>query len=1223
VASVQIVADSLATSFVQNSTIDDTTYANLAVSTSNKAGQALGTIKYAEHKADFVIVSGINTGAVGTFTFVLTYKGIMATASYSITKAADVAISYIKIAAGSFSKTSFVQNETVTTADIIANLKVETYNQENEKLDTVAYSATNTDFVLDSVFNTGSVGTFKFWVTYKGFPASQAYTVTKAADTVVAKISLVDGTLATTYIQHQDISTAYNAIKINTYNAGGDLLTANIAYLDHKADFVVSGLSVAEVGSGEIVIVYAGATLKVAYTVGINEDEVLNATVASISITSGIESSYIEGAAVDNTYASLMVEKFNSKGNSLGYLQMSDTGASALLTVVTGVDTSAVATGKEFKVAYKVSDTLTIYATKSYDVVHDDAKVTHIGIIGASTFSCYVDQKLDFSSLAIGLYNWNNKLIDEVKYTGNEAAFTFFESDGVTAISTSTVVSNQTGKLKYGTYDMVTFTYNVTYDPSIAKSIKVLNTTAFSCKQGDTLDLADLLIEIDNAYGSPIGSALAYGTNTAKFTISNVDTSTIASDAEGKVTYTEVTPNLTATFKYTVTEKTSEFAPTEWSANASYTSFMTTQASVSTTHDGSSTFMKSAPFRIGSENRSTSAAPNLFPKVKYYDPVSDTVEYLNSAANVTVKLTTAADTATQLTLSDYFDNADTIAKTGLIDFKSTAASGDYILNFIYRDGAQSGFANIAYKITLVQGAYNVMNAKDMVAFNNTTVPSATNMAVPSTTTYGDSNQNFKAYNGIPETNFDDVVLQKDIAVEADDIPDCFIWGSKSYNTPKSDIVKGSLITNVNLYQHDFSTGHETAHVYGNYHKLTTGASFPFNKTESNDGTSHDKTKNISEGSACFFGENDAKNATHTMNISDLAATGNQGVTASTDPAVEMGLCFDKIRENTNISNCVLNAFYVGLNEDSYWLSKSDFFAPKTNVEYTRIHDSFSCAIYQHLSGTFNITNSEILNAGGPLIINECQRHDIQTPADYTVDGKDVRPGSWVNVDAATKLENWISGEGGWFNVYGFASAAAQLKAQGPLFAAMRSNTSGFVDANSKMNLVCLTWGNNFANKADGTSGTAGNDYGGSTIGTDSVINFADTEATMAKAYTDTIGGTTSAWMTALGQGGDFTNGYITAKTGMPYYKVMNSGVSTYLAPTFTGTTISGISDFNYLLGQTAAVAASTAAAVASSTYLEMMLHPSGAGDGSDYTTPTTYSSWGGANYFGCVMGWPA
>ena len=159
---------------------------------------------------------------------------------------------------------------------------------------------------------------------------------------------------------------------------------------------------------------------------------------------------------------------------------------------------------------------------------------------------------------------------------------------------------------------------------------------------------------------------------------------------------------------------------------------------------------------------------SLLPVIYGYDPIFKKTIEMNDYSNVSVKLTTASDTETELKLSDYFDDVDALTTTGKIDFK-TGKIGDYVLSYLYdKNSDVTNFPEISYKLSVVEG-YNITNAKELNVVNNQETYYTSDVALKT------SLDNFRTANNIPSTDIANVVIQNDIEIRKSDLPDYYVW----------------------------------------------------------------------------------------------------------------------------------------------------------------------------------------------------------------------------------------------------------------------------------------------------------------------------------------------------------------------------------------------------------------------------------------------------------------
>lgn len=94
----------------------------------------------------------------------------------------------------------------------------------------------------------------------------------------------------------------------------------------------------------------------------------------------------------------------------------------------------------------------------------------------------------------------------------------------------------------------------------------------------------------------------------------------------------------------------------------------------------------------------------------------------------------------------------------------------------------------------------------------------------------------------------------------------------------------------------------------------------------------------------------------------------------------------------------------------------------TNLNHVRLYDSWANSIYDFGSPLINITNSNIGSSGGAAIHLEDVRSGNSGIENIT-----------VNLDEATEVNNWITGDEAWFKAYGFSGVALLLKSSAESF----------------------------------------------------------------------------------------------------------------------------------------------------------------------------------------------
>ena len=152
-----------------------------------------------------------------------------------------------------------------------------------------------------------------------------------------------------------------------------------------------------------------------------------------------------------------------------------------------------------------------------------------------------------------------------------------------------------------------------------------------------------------------------------------------------------------------------------------------------------------------------------------------------------------------------------------------------------------------------------------------------------------------------------------------------------------------------------------------------------------------------------------------VNIYNLNTVGNAPRTDLNNPdknpdsARIGGLIFVKGNAvNVNVYNSIVKAYSVNFYADerlSY-----------LNLTDVKTYDAYQAIIYCKNGGHITINTSELKRSGGPALI---------LAAEY--DSPDERQETYVDIDAETTIESWISGLEPWFAINGAALAAAELK----------------------------------------------------------------------------------------------------------------------------------------------------------------------------------------------------
>jgi hypothetical protein len=542
-----------------------------------------------------------------------------------------------------------------------------------------------------------------------------------------------------------------------------------------------------------------------------------------------------------------------------------------------------------------------------------------------------------------------------------------------------------------------------------------------------------------------------------------------------------------ASYTYEIKGEEDIYTATNWEMPSLYTKFTAIDKTVSAAKDLSNNFLEHSPFYVGTEN-----ALNLMPIVHATDEDDNDVE-MTKLRGMVVKLTTQADTATELNVDDYFEADDkaTMLLSGLVKFKKSV-KGDFVLTFTYPAGVKAAFPDLSMKISVVDG-YNITQAKELALINNIKATRVIkNLEGKDEDITQDKDKGeyaaveaWKKAKGLPTLDstdgIDNFIIQDDLTLTLADVPDFFVWqdkpaaeGGPIYQTKGQNVgqVIGSLKDWQSIYHHRFEEGHTEFNLFGNYHQLSLGDDFPTIATTSNTGEKQDATENngvISGHTTLIGGDDEDYFAGATETVAHLFATGNEGV-SSTTSETKGGILFYKPETMHSVcENVIANSFFTTIVASGSWRGQSMDNAkatdpirkPVVDFNKVRFHDSYSAMIFTYGPTVVNVNDSELWNAGGPLIINQGDAWDLTKYGTFSSNPKtdDDRQSATLNIDKNTKLKNLVTGEGGWFKTYGAESAISTIKGLSGLMKNQFGKTIIQSDeGNEKLSFLVLDFG---------------------------------------------------------------------------------------------------------------------------------------------------------------------
>lgn len=552
------------------------------------------------------------------------------------------------------------------------------------------------------------------------------------------------------------------------------------------------------------------------------------------------------------------------------------------------------------------------------------------------------------------------------------------------------------------------------------ESIKIVEgSIASSFYLDSTPDYSNLKVKTLNKSNEEI-ETIKVSEKTSYFTYTEIDTSTLAKGKVFTVTYKVDDRSFEDSITYDVIDH--EYEIVSWSQNASYShsveaSFTNSKLS-SSEENLESGFLENRLYYIGNQNEA-----NLLPQINALDENNTpmVINFLPVGVSMSIK---ENGKEAELDASKYIENANSFLKNGLLKFKSDV-TGSFVITL--KVDSNPALKPIEYKVNVVN-AYNATKGIDLYALANCKA----SYYPYYDSTFNNDLKEFKEKNSIPETTA--IVFQNDITFNKSDLISSYFWGDDAV----SSNVKGSFKDWIHIVDHTFDK-EESVVIYGNSHHLALNDNkkdpdcFPDILTESSTGTAQDAGEPISSHSTLFYGSfaEGVDPAKCNFDIQDLEVSGNLGVSAESTIKVG-GPMFMKTEVTSSFNNVNVSKFYMALmavGNETVGNSTYDV-QPTLNVNSCRFRDTFNASIYCYAGGTINIKNSELVNAGGPLLFLNPRTEDFSAYiSDISKLGK-----TEVNIDNKSFLSNKSEGKGGWFDAYSATTLAGQLINLDQLFA---------------------------------------------------------------------------------------------------------------------------------------------------------------------------------------------
>ncbi len=456
------------------------------------------------------------------------------------------------------------------------------------------------------------------------------------------------------------------------------------------------------------------------------------------------------------------------------------------------------------------------------------------------------------------------------------------------------------------------------------------------------------------------------------------------------------------------------------------------------------------PYYVGDDN-AWNAKPNVT-FISYNPETGETKPISVQSWKYEINVTNDAGKKIDLRDSDLIDAVDYTECT--VDFSEKAIGGTFTISVVPTGLTDKQLADVekyttVFTVNVIDG-YNVYSGIELAYMENRT-------SGDEATAWTE----FKIAKGLDlDYQPANLILQKSVEVKGQDLPTYFFYQESELSKSDSDYERalGSMKDFKSIYM-KIVEANEEFKILGNYFTL----SFETLKEIVRERDAITPEGEVISHSNLFRFEGDASGQ---VIMEDLNVVGNA-------PRVE-----NSVKAGGAIMNKVEGPKFTIRNTITACCFIS-FFPESTDAEYLieqcKAYDSFNCFVYNWGSNNVKIQDSEMIGAGGPVI--------IQDHVNPTVDGGRVPNTIVIN----SKLESYVTGAEGWFTIVKASVIVPQVKALNQIFApASRSFLKASQDGSLQFfNLVCV-------NKSGSSEGLSAEKVSGSLTIDSAVFDYGAT-----------------------------------------------------------------------------------------------------------------------------------
>lgn len=321
---------------------------------------------------------------------------------------------------------------------------------------------------------------------------------------------------------------------------------------------------------------------------------------------------------------------------------------------------------------------------------------------------------------------------------------------------------------------------------------------------------------------------------------------------------------------------------------------------------------------------------------------------------------------------------------------------------------------------------------------------------------------YKQEKGLPtDIKTNAVIMQGNISITKDDLPSIFFFNEEDLSTSDSDYDRtlGSLRDSRDIFERGILPG-ETFEFIGNYFTIDA-SKLPLVTREGEKGDKVSAVGSVVSHTTLFKlrGKNrsvEDESQRGTATFKNLYMIGNSNRSDENDGKLSGGLINHKVRDlDFTIKNSIALQWFITYfpegTKDNASNGDGKFDTTRYLIDSCKAYDNYNSFLYVWGGGNldegnfFTIKDSEMIGAGGPVMICDHSNSDY-SDGGYPANVKVIN----------SKLESFVTGGEGWFQLVGATTIASQITAMDALF---RANGKTFLNGD-EFNFISIFKANN-------------------------------------------------------------------------------------------------------------------------------------------------------------------